>query len=50
MIGGGHPLKCKFALSTPLLGVVAVLSQNLTNTRVCIAIIAMEFQITNSVH
>jgi len=30
--GGGVPLKVNCALSKPLLGVAAVLSQNLTNT------------------
>jgi len=45
MIGGGRPLKCKFCIkeTTTLPGCRAFI-------RICIAIVTMEYQITNDVY
>ena len=50
MIAGYVPLNVNFALSRSLLGAAAVLSRIVTNAVIGIAIITMEYQITNNVY
>jgi len=51
MIGGHVPLNVNFALSKPLLGAAAVFSRIVRNAVFAsVAIITMEYQITNNVH
>jgi len=53
MLGGGCPLNVNFALNEPLLGATAVLISAFTKFdeySICIALITMEYEMTNNVH
>jgi len=53
MIGGDVPLNVNFSLSEPSLGALAVLIsafRKFDEYSICIAIITMEYEITNNVH
>jgi len=53
MLVGGRPLKCIFALSElPLSAAIALISalMKFNEYSICIAVITMEYEITNNVH